>query len=192
MNVKNNLRYKASSEKIENAFLELISNDNYDDISISKICEKAEINRSTFYCHYDDINDLILKIESKFAQNTAKIFKYGERQTHQAFIELFTFVKENRNFYRAFLNIPYATLAETSTKIGLLKNIGEKVDIDKSKTIGIFYRASFFGAGIKEMCRLWLERGCIESPVQMAELLIDEYADKEKKIEHLKIMKGEC
>ena len=60
------------------------------------------------------------------------------------------------------------------------------MDIDKSKRIGIFYRASFFGAGIKEMCRLWLERGCIESPVQMAELLIDEYADKEKKIEHLK------
>jgi len=179
MNIKNNSRYKMSSEKIETAFLTLILNHKYEDITISQVCKQANINRSTFYSHYDDINDLIIKIESKFAKGMATIFNYGERQTHDAFIEMFTFVRDNKYFYKAFLNIPYATLAETNTKINVLKNIGENSHIDKSKTLGIFYRASFFGAGIKEMCRIWLERDCKEAPEQMAKLLLDEYKDRE-------------
>ena len=179
MNIKNNSRYKASSEKIETAFLTLILNHKYEDITISDICKQAGVNSSTFYCHYDDINDLIIKIEGKFAQGTANIFNYGERQTHEAMIEMFTFVKANKHFYKAFLNIPYITLAEKNTKIEVLKNIGQKFNIDKSNTIGIFYRASFFGAGIKEMCRLWLERDCIESPEEMAKLLLDEYKNRD-------------
>lgn len=179
MNIKNNSRYKMSSEKIETAFLALILNHKYEDINISQICEQANINRSTFYCHYDDINDLVIKIESKFANSMASIFNYGERQTHQAFVDMFTFIKENKYFYKAFLSIPYQTLAETNTKIDILKHIGETTNIDKTNNIGIFYRASFFGAGIKEMCRLWLERDCQESPEEMARLLLDEYKNRD-------------
>ena len=179
MNIKNNSRYKISSDKIETAFLTLLLNHNYEEITISQICEQANINRSTFYCHYNDINDLIIKIENKFAKSTANIFNFGERRTHEAFIEMFTFVKDNKYFYKAFLNIPYATLAESSTKTEVLKNIGEKTDIDKSNSIGIFYRASFFGAGIKEMCRIWLERDCKETPEEMATLLLNEYTRKD-------------
>ena len=96
MNIKNNSRYKMSSEKIETAFLTLILNHRYEDITINQVCKQAGINRSTFYCHYDDINDLVIKIESKFAKSTASIFNYGQRQTHEAFIEMFTFIKENK------------------------------------------------------------------------------------------------
>ena len=74
------------------------------------------MNRSTFYAHYDDINNLIIKIENKFAQGTANIFNYGERQTHDAMVEMFSFVKANKHFYKVFLNIPYVTLAEKKHK----------------------------------------------------------------------------
>ena len=179
MNIKNNIRYKMSSEKIETAFLTLILNHKYEDITISQICKQANVNRSTFYAHYDDINDLIIKIESKFAKGMATIFNYGERQTHEAFVEMFRFVKENKYFYKAFLNIPYVTLAETNIKIDVLKNIGENVSIDKSNKMGLYYRASFFGAGIKEMCRLWLEYDCRETPEQMASLILEEYSNRD-------------
>lgn len=178
MNTKNNSRYKTSSDKIETAFLTLLLNHRYEDITISQICNQANINRSTFYCHYSDINDLIIKIENKFAKSMASIFNFGERRTHEAFIEMFSFVKNNKYFYKAFLNIPYATLAESNTKIEVLKNVGEKTTIDKSNSVHIFYRASFFGAGIKEMCRIWLERDCEESPEEMATLLLDEYGNR--------------
>ena len=127
MNTKNNKRYKISNQKIETAFLTLILNNRYEDITISQICEFADINRSTFYAHYDDINDLIIKIEAKFAKGMASIFDFGLRQTNEAFVEMFRFIKENKFFYKAFLNIPYATLAETTIKSQVLSNIKDSV-----------------------------------------------------------------
>ena len=45
--------------------------------------------------------------------------------------------------------------------------------------MGLYYRGSFFGAGIKEMCRLWLENDCKETPEQMACLLLEEYKNRD-------------
>ena len=132
MNIKNNKRYKSSSEKIETAFLALLLNKKYEDISISDICKQANINRSTFYAHYDDINDLIIKIESTFANSMANIFNFGLRQTHEAFIEMFTFVEKNKFFYKAFLNIPYATLAEKNTKQNIMSTLKENINSNKT------------------------------------------------------------
>ena len=179
MNIKNNKKYKTISEKIETTFLSLILTHKYEDITISQICEKANINRSTFYAHYDNINDLIIKIENGFARGMSLIFDYGARQTHEAFIEMFTFVQQNKYFYKAFLNIPYATFAEKKVKTEILsnlKNMSQKLNIANEAELN--YRASFFGAGIKEICRLWLERDCKETPEQMAKILLKEYTNR--------------
>ncbi|MBR6779051.1 MAG: TetR/AcrR family transcriptional regulator [Clostridia bacterium] len=182
MNIKNNNRYKVNSEKIETAFLSLLYNRKYEDISIGEICQKAGINRSTFYAHYDDINDLIITIESKFASSMSSIFNFGLRQEHEAFVEMFTFVKNNKYFYKAFLSIPYATLAETNVKNEIFGNLKDTPYVGKNSTdLEIFYRASFFGAGIKEICRLWLQRDCKETPEQMARLLLKEYSNRDLK-----------
>ena len=167
MNKKNNQRYKNSSEKIETAFLALTLNHKYEDISISQICEQANINRSTFYSHYDDINDLIIKIEAKFANSIATIFNYGSKANHETFIEMFKFVKDNKYFYKAFLNIPYITTAEKNTKSTILSNMKDNLKA-----------ASFFGAGIKEICRIWLDRDCKETPEEMAMILLKEYTNR--------------
>lgn len=178
MNKKNNKRYKISSEKIETAFLTLLLNNRYEDITVSQICERANINRSTFYAHYDDINDLIIKIEDRFAKSVASIFDFGHRQTNEAFVELFEFIKNNKYFYKAFLSIPYVTLAECNAKNNIIANIANVNRALKSDGIGTFYRASFFGAGIKEMCRIWLERDCAETPQQMAQVILKEYTNR--------------
>lgn len=182
MNTKGNKRYKISSEKIETAFLSLISNHKYEDITISQICEFADINRSTFYCHYDDINDLVLKIETKFTKGIINIFQNGERYTHDAFVDMFTFIKDNKYFYKAFFSLPYQTSAEFAGRLQILENIGNTTDISKGKNKAelyeLYYRANFFGAGIKEMCRLWLENDCKESPEDMAKIIGKEYANR--------------
>lgn len=117
MNVKNNKRYKTSSEKIETAFLALMERNGYENVSISDICQCAGVNRSTFYAHYDDINDLVIKIEGKFAHGMAMIFDFGCKQDHNTFVSMFEFIKKNKHFYKAFLSIPYATLAKKTQKI---------------------------------------------------------------------------
>ena len=65
MNIPNNKKRKKSQEQIEKIFLQLIQKKNIDEISVSTICDKANLNRSTFYSNYIDIYDLAEKIKQQ-------------------------------------------------------------------------------------------------------------------------------
>lgn len=175
MNTKNNQRYKDSADKIETTFLTLILKQKYEDIQISDLCKKAGINRSTFYAHYKDINELVVSIEAKFEKGIASILDYGLKLDLDSFIEMFNFVKEYRFFYKAFLSIPYRSIRDTGIKEDVLKHLKENKKTTKYDETYIFYRTSFFSAGIKEIFRLWLNRDCKESPEEMAKLIIKEF-----------------
>ncbi len=54
---------------IEGAFLELMKEKPYTKISVREITEKADINRSTFYLHYQDVYDLLNKIETRITED---------------------------------------------------------------------------------------------------------------------------
>ena len=52
MNIKNNRRRRASRDAIENIFIELLQTKSLIEITVSDICKKAGLNRSTFYQLY--------------------------------------------------------------------------------------------------------------------------------------------
>lgn len=44
---------------MDKAFLELLSQKDFVFITVKEICEKAGVNRSTFYLHYEMVADLL-------------------------------------------------------------------------------------------------------------------------------------
>ena len=53
-------RNSFSSSLMVEALLLLLENKEYDSITVKEICEKAGVNRSTFYMHYDTKDDLLV------------------------------------------------------------------------------------------------------------------------------------
>lgn len=56
---KNESRYFNTAARMDKAFLELLEKKEFSYITVKEICEKAEVNRSTFYLHYETIDDLL-------------------------------------------------------------------------------------------------------------------------------------
>ncbi len=52
-------RAAATKEAIKDAFLELLKNMPFNEISISMLCRKAGVGRATFYTHYNGLTDVI-------------------------------------------------------------------------------------------------------------------------------------
>ncbi|MBP5248910.1 MAG: TetR/AcrR family transcriptional regulator, partial [Lachnospiraceae bacterium] len=56
---KNESKYFKSAGKMQSALISLLDTKNFELITIKEICEEAGVNRSTFYLHYDNVNDLL-------------------------------------------------------------------------------------------------------------------------------------
>lgn len=52
-------KYFATAARMDEAFLELIEKKDFAYITVKEICEKAGVNRSTFYLHYETAADLL-------------------------------------------------------------------------------------------------------------------------------------
>lgn len=56
---KLDLRIVKTKKNIYSTFEELMKNNSFEEIKVSDICNKAMINRSTFYAHYEDKYELL-------------------------------------------------------------------------------------------------------------------------------------
>ena len=56
---KSESKYFATAIRMDKAFLELIEKKDFAYITVKEICEKAGVNHSTFYLHYETISDLL-------------------------------------------------------------------------------------------------------------------------------------
>ena len=75
MNKANNQRRRDTIEKIEKAFISLIHENDLNQISISQLCKKAGINRTTFYSCYDGLYDVADSIRNKLESNMSELYK---------------------------------------------------------------------------------------------------------------------
>lgn len=53
-----NRRSRMTKRLLKESFAEILSSGEYRGISVRRICERADLNRSTFYLHYETIDDL--------------------------------------------------------------------------------------------------------------------------------------
>lgn len=56
---KSESKYFNTAIRMDKAFLELLEQKDFAFITVKEICKKAEVNRSTFYLHYETIDDLL-------------------------------------------------------------------------------------------------------------------------------------
>ena len=92
----------------------------YNDIAIKEICYEAGINRSSFYAHYQDINDLMIKIEKILSKSIVEIFSPEKQWNEQTFEILFEYLYKNKDFYKSYLETNEQTFMEQNDLSTLL------------------------------------------------------------------------
>lgn len=56
---KQESKYQNTASLMDEALLLLLEKKDYDRITVKELCEKAGVNRTTFYLHYESMNDLL-------------------------------------------------------------------------------------------------------------------------------------
>ena len=62
-------------EKIVKELFELLRTMKYEDISVCLLCEKCKTSRTTFYKHFNNIEDVFIEVENKIINDMERLFK---------------------------------------------------------------------------------------------------------------------
>lgn len=173
MNIMNNKRKRESQDKIEKIFIELIQNKEINEISVTDICKKAKLNRTTFYSNYIDIYDLADKIREKLENDVEHLYIDENGYTYNNFLKLFKHIKDNQIFYKTYFKLGFDKGPISDRYDHTLKDAHLYYEKDK-----VDYHIEFFRAGLNAVILKWLYSGCKESPEEMEEIIRLEYKNK--------------
>ncbi len=170
-------KYFNTAQAMDEALLILLEKKDYEYITVKEICQKAGVNRSTFYLHYESINDLLEETiemtNKKFAESfdeSKHIFTSNWKQTLKKedlmlvttpYLEPYLkFIKENKKIFRLSHNKPEILNTEqTFNKMytNLFEPIMDKFNIKKEEQR---YILEFYSKGILAIILEWLKNNC--------------------------------
>lgn len=166
---------------IENAFMELLKEKSAARITVTEICQAAQINRATFYKHYLDVPDLLEQIEDRLLSELktaiGEIPESGE-VTEEVLLDkmekMFSFIKSGASQYMILAgdgadpSLPMKTFQLISSMFYpvLAQRIPEKSDAYK-EMLYHFLTLGFGGA-----LMTWIRRGMQEDCRELAKFLL--------------------
>lgn len=108
MNTRNNQRTRLSKLLFKNALMDLLKEKgSVAKISVRELCDRAELNRSTFYAHYNEPKDLLYEIETELLDATEEhLKKIGEENdagAHKYLLSFLRYIKANDKLFRTLL-----------------------------------------------------------------------------------------
>ena len=122
-----------TKKKISSAYLQLLI-DNPNDISVTEIVKKAEINRGTFYLHFENVKAVEKHIETELAKNFKDLeldFRQVQiDQTPEIILNKFNeILLKDLDFYRLFIRAASETNLMDTIKKSLLISISNNFKV---------------------------------------------------------------
>lgn len=185
---KNESKYFNTAILMDEALIELLDKKDIEYITIKEICKKAGVNRSTFYLHYENINDLV---EETVEYTNKEFMKYFEDEPQNMISKISSLSLEELDFVQVKYLIPYLNFIENNKTIFkasfsnstgmkstekyrnmeryIFKPILEKMKILENERN---YILNFYIQGIMAIIKEWVNNGCKESRNEICKIII--------------------
>lgn len=147
---------------IADALLILMSKKDFSDITVGEIVEKAGVNRSTYYRHFDKKEDAVMYFLNNISKNILEWDKAKKSSFEEHLINVYKHYykhkKQIMTIYKNGLSILFLDV--------LKKYLGAEMYKDKQESIQ--YAIAFHIGGTFNHFMLWFSRNMADSPEEMA------------------------
>ena len=173
---KNESKYFNTARLMDEALLLLLDKKEYEFITVKEICQKAGINRSTFYLHYEGVDELFREtvemINERFFQtfNNKKLDVQGS-STADCFLitpdfltPYLNFILQNKRVFRLLYTKPKLFGSENTFNrmyAELFAPILRKFGTSEQNMPYVF---GYYAGGITSVVKCWAENDC-DKPV---------------------------
>ncbi len=184
---KSESKYFNTALCMNEALIVLLEVKDLEYITVKEICEKAGVNRSTFYLHYETVADLVNEAMENVNKRFLACFTQSEVDfadkikskklddliliTQDYLIPYLQFIRENKKVYRASFRNPNEMQANTryrSLKKYILEPILKKFEVPEMRWQ---YYIAYYIEGIAAIIREWLNNDCQDSAETIADII---------------------
>ena len=161
------------------AFIELLQENPIEKITVTRICEMADISRGTFYLHFNDPFDLLDRMENEFLRDL-------EQRLFANLTTPCSDYSEDTNFWHILLDWLLESKDLTEMFFSNRNNsfIAKCLAVNRSHSEELCrmefptmtqrerdYTHTFYEYGSFSVIGMWVREGFLESPEQIASLL---------------------
>ena len=168
MEKKIDLRVQRTKKAILDTFFSLLEEKHFSNITIIDICEKALINRGTFYTHFEDKNQLLEKIVYDMMMNfDAEVDKvHGDSDMLVYYNDMFDvslgFIYENRARIKTLVTKADESILFNQVHAIIKNNIMKKVGrLPATTEVTLEILAEFFAGGLIQVIEWWVTTDCV-------------------------------
>lgn len=182
-------KYFHTAARMDEALIALLEKKDLEFITVKEICEKAGVNRSTFYLHYETIADLVNETAERINERFLSYFSKNEKGsdlfqeirgqtpkdlvliTKEYLLPYLQFIKDNKQIYRAAFRNPSAMLADArylDLQKYILLPILERFGVPARHQP---YYVAYYIEGVIAIVKTWLKQDCADEVAMIAEII---------------------
>ena len=162
---KVDVRIVKSKESLMSALIVLMGKKKLEELTISEICQEADVNRNTFYSHYSSVRELFEEMNGKYMEAlfaSAKVFDEPNDSTIKNLVNVLDKMKEKGNLTKIIFSESNSikhlnTLLQILFPTSIIDNLKiENLSLDECH--------AFLIGGITSLILRWIENDFQESP----------------------------
>ena len=158
---------------MKDALLELMEHQDLVKVSVTAICEKADVHRSTFYKYYTDPADLLREIEQDFLDRIPAPPMVLDQQNQKSLLsaasEFFDFIKENKKTVRILFS--GSCVSSFSARLVEFLCDGYVPVSDDTDALSSRFASIYIANGTVGMMREWVKEDFPVSSQTIAEMM---------------------
>lgn len=170
-------RVRKTKAQLRQALTALLARKDLKDITVKELTDLADVNRGTFYCHYQDIYDMLVQVENNLFEELVHVLDAYSASDLRSGLgpilrDVLCFVRGNADFCAALLSSRLDS-AFFRRLYGVvydrcLQEWGEVYSLRDSPLRD--YYMNFLVSGVLGLVRTWVSTGLHETPEEMAAL----------------------
>lgn len=174
---KTDRRIRYTMRSLKDALIELMQENHISKISVKMLCERADINRSTFYAHYTNQYDLLRRLEQEvIADFNESIDRCLEDQPAGDPVSLMKQLLEYAARNAELVMVLLSENGESEFQKDLVSIAQQRLILNLREDTRLKphlseYLQGFVIAGVVNILQKWIQDGMVESTQEMAELI---------------------
>ena len=174
---------------MDEALITLLEKKDFEYITIKEICDTAEVNRSTFYLHYENTSDLLKETTRYIIDKHLAYYEIDQTRislqfetckceellfiTDEYLVPYLTFIKDNQRLFRVSIKqFNSLNMAEVYSKMfeHIFSPILERFHVPEKERA---YVTKFYLTGVFAIVMEWLDKNCSDDMETVTRVITD-------------------